>query len=47
MPQMKERVSHKCKEIELKIQEILFLAKSWILTWIFVKFKKLNFYVEF
>ena len=35
MPQIKEPVSHQFNVIDLKIQEIIFFAKSWILTWIF------------
>ena len=34
MSQIKEPVSNEFKEIELKIQEITFSAKSWILSWI-------------
>ena len=43
MPQIKEPVSNKFNVIELKIQEIIFFAKSWILTWIFFKIQEIEF----
>ena len=47
MPQIKEPVSNKFNQIELKIQETIFLQNLEFLLEFSSKFKKLNFSFEY